>query len=128
VRVRILVEVIGDDGRTVRKQSAIIVPPAVVKTNSVVCESQDDILRFVLDDVVSSALGAVSRPQSPQVALEEALLKGGGASGSGEPNKLEAMLGLDLIDHMDGIDSRKGGGRPQMTPSDLALPQTGTRR
>lgn len=127
MRVKILVEVIGDDGRKVRKQKSTEVPSAVLKSHSIVCESQDDLLGFILNDVVSSAIGAVSRPQAPQVALEEALMKPS-SSGSGSPNKLEAMLGLDIIDHMDGVEARKGGGQRKMTPGDLAIPQAGTRR
>lgn len=130
MRVRVLVEVIDDNGQKIRKQSSTTVPPAVVKTHGVVSESREDLLRFVLNDVVSSALGAVSRPQAPQQALEEAIMGGGGSGvrGTGKPNKLEEMLGLDIIEHMDGIDQRQGGRQRQKTPADLVRPQTGIRR
>jgi len=131
MRVRVLVEVIDDDGRRLRKQSSTEVPPAVVKTHRVVSESHDDLLRFVLNDVVSSALGAVSRPQAPQQALEEAIKTGGSRASRGAPgkaNKLDEMLGLDIIEHMDGMEQRQGGGQRPKTPADLARPQTGIRR
>ena len=126
MRVRILVEVIDDDGRRMRKQSSTIVPPGVVKTHSVVSESEDDLLRFILNDVVSSGLGAVSRPQAPQQALEEALVRGSSSGGSGQSNKLEKMLGLDIIDHMDAMEGGRSGS--SMTPASLAPPQTARRR
>ena len=130
MRVRVLVEVVDDDGQRIRKQSSTTVPPAIVKTHSVVSESREDLLRFVLNDVVSSALGAVSRPQAPQQALEEAITgRGSGARGApGKANKLEEMLGLDIIEHMDGLEQRQGGGQRQRTPADLVRPQTGIRR
>lgn len=128
MRVRILVEVVDDDGECVRKQTSAQVSDGVLRAHKVVCESRSDLLGFVLRDVVSSALGAVASPKAPQAALEEAI-SGRGPAGrreGGSPNKLEKMLGLDIIEHMDKLGG--GHGERKMTPADLALPQRGTRR
>jgi hypothetical protein len=126
--VRILVEVVGDSGRRVRKQKGIEVHPAVLREHMVVCEGEDELLSFVLDGVVSSALEPVSRAKPTAEALEEAIATGGPTREGGGKSKLDSMLGLDIIEHMDGLEARQGGGQPRQTPGDLALPQTGTRR
>jgi hypothetical protein len=130
MRVRILVEVVDDDGECVRKQTSAQVSEGILGAHKVVCESRSDLLGFVLQDVVSSAIAAVASPQAPKAALEEAI-SGRGPSGrreGGESNKLEKMLGLDIIERMDRMESRGAGGQRKMTPGDLALPQGGTRR
>jgi len=101
MKLRVIVEVV-DGQHGVRRRKEIEIPDRVLKDHGVLCESRDDLQRFVAEDVLSNAIGTILKPQGTTEAMDKAIRDGGtpGASGS---NKLGEMLGLDIIDHMDNV-------------------------
>jgi hypothetical protein len=130
VKLRVTVEVLDEEtGKGSRRRRELEVPPAVLNVHEVLCEDQQELRKFVADDVLSAALGAVAAPQSSARALDEQLRatepgSGLGSSGGRRASKLESMLGLDVIDHMDSLERPSQQQQP-VSPSSKTLPGWG---
>lgn len=114
MRLRVIVEVVDDETRSgTRRRKEVEVPSRVLNVHKVLCESRKELRAFVADDVMSSALSAVMGRQNNVDALSEALspepIRGnahGQTSSRKGASKVEALLGLDVIEHMDGLDNQ----------------------
>jgi hypothetical protein len=112
VKLRVTVEVLDEEtGKGSRRRRELEVPPAVLNVHEALCEDQQELRKFVADDVLSAALGAVAAPQSSARALDEQL-------------RAESMLGLDVIDHMDSLERPSQQQQP-VSPSSKTLPGWG---
>lgn len=135
MKLRIIVEVVDDKTRKgTRRRREIEIPGRVLNVHKALCESRRDLRAFVADDVMSAAIGAVSSQQTPMESLNEALLapsspvqspqlaqpspqSGRAPAKGGGHNKLESFLGLDVIDHMDGMEAMvESHAPPQQQP------------
>jgi hypothetical protein len=118
VKLRVIVEVVDETTRKgTRRRREVEIPARVLNIHSALCESSGDLRAFVANDVMSGALSAISGQQTATEALNEALLTEPSPAPApqtprnGRPapkrhNKVESFLGLDVIEHMDGLDSR----------------------
>lgn len=109
MRLRIIIEVVDETRKGTRRRREIDVPDRVINVHKALCEGRRELRALVADDVMSAALKSVSGQQVDTEALSEALA--GPSSGSHQQplsghNKLESFLGLDVIEHMDNLDSR----------------------
>jgi len=142
MKLRIIVEVVDPQTRKgTRRRREVEIPARILNVHKALCESRRDLRAFVADDVMSAAIGAVSSQQSVTEALSEALLTEPSPRSQSQPvqvsaprgappkrqlNKIESFLGLDVIEHMDGIDSRsKDVERAQKAQQAAALAAAG---
>jgi len=108
MRLRVMVEVIDGDGTKVRRLKTVEVPAKVLKINAVLCESRDELRNQVADDAISKALSTVMTPEAAMGPADLPSLSapsGGGASP--KDAKLEQLLGLGLMEHMDSLDAQR---------------------
>lgn len=126
MKLRVTVEVLDEEtGKWSRRRRELEVPPGVLNVHKALCENRRALRKFVADDVLSAALGAVAAPQSSARALDEQLRatepgKSFGVSGGGKPSKLESMLGLDVIDHMDRLERPSQQHSASLSPKTLS--------
>lgn len=121
MKLRIIVEVVDEKTRKgTRRRREVEIPGRILNVHKALCESRRDLRAFVADDVMSAAIGSVSSQQSTVDGLSEALLTEPSPQRQSQPiqvtqnrapqrtthNKVESFLGLDVIEHMDGLDSR----------------------
>jgi hypothetical protein len=126
MKLRIIVEVVDEEtSKGTRRRREIEIPKRVLNINKTLCESRRDLRAFVADDVMSGALGTILGQQSGTDRLGEALLMepspqsqpssqsqpqphGGSPQPIPQkaPSKIESFLGLDVIEHMDGVEAQ----------------------
>lgn len=122
MKLRVIVEVVDETTRKgTRRRREVEIPARVLNIHKALCEDRRDLRAFVANDVMSGALSAISGQQTATEALSEALLTEPSSASQPQPprngqpapqpapqrhNKVESFLGLDVIEHMDGMDSR----------------------
>jgi len=117
MRLRVVVEVLDEEtGKGTRRRREMEIPPRVLNVHKVLCESRKELRGLLADDVVSGALATVSNPHATD-ELGEAMLaeEKPARSPSRSPrrqSKMDSFLGLDVIEHMDKLES----GGPQSAP------------
>lgn len=105
MKVRVLVEVLGDGGEKVRRLQTVDVSPKAAK----LYESFGS-LDFIAEDVMSGALAAVQSKAMPSAALDAQASLPGKDPGN---TMLEDSLGLDIVENMLKKD---GAGAAQSQP------------
>ena len=94
MKLRVVVEVV-DEQKGVRRKKDILIPKNTIKTYSILSENRDQIRSLIADDIISNIVRhLMNRPER----LDEAV-KGG--SSEQYFSKINDLLGLDIIDHMD---------------------------
>ena len=130
MKLRIIVEVVDEKARKgTRRSREIDIPGRVLNVHKALCESRRDLRAFVAADVMSAAIGVVLGQQNPMESLNEALLapsspvqspqsqRGGQPVTGGGHSKLESFLGLDVIQHMDGLEVMVESHTPVQAPA-----------
>lgn len=111
MKVRVLVEVVQDDGRVLtRGMRQTSVAPKTLKLYEMMGH---DMVSFLADDVISGALKAVQFGTVRSRAVAELETKPA-TDDAGQPtgrSVMEEALGLDLIEHMVQKD---GAGQPKV--------------
>lgn len=106
-------------GKTERKMKTIEVPEKTVKLHSMMCEDVSDLRSSIASDVLSNAMSAVAGPAAQKLdpmSMTSGPPKAGKAQSAAD-KKLNEMLGLDLLEHIDKVDGRAPmgqGGVPAM--------------
>ena len=112
MKLRILVEV-THQGKTERKMRTITVPDKTVKLHSMMCEDVSDLRSSIASDVLANAVSAVAGPAAQKL---DPMAMTSGPPKAGKPQsavdkKMNEMLGLDLLEHIDKVDGRAPMGK-----------------
>ena len=112
MKLRIMVEV-THQGKTDRKMKTIEVPEKTVKLHSMMCEDVSDLRSSIASDVLANAVSAVAGPAAQKL---DPMAMTSGPPAPGKPKtaadkKLNEMLGLDLLEHIDKVDGRAPMGK-----------------
>lgn len=104
MRVRVLVELVDDQGERVgRKMRVIKVPPNRLKL--IESFQGENAVNFILEEALTGAVGVFLAPTQNPAEVS------GLDPASAPKNKLNEMLGLDIIEKLDRKDG-VGGSRP----------------
>lgn len=144
-RLKITVVAIDEDRKTkATYQHGVEVPDSTYKMNeALTAQDPDETLRMVSQGAISAAVASVQPKGSGDNASQLGQMMEGASAkppprGTPQGKKLESMLGLDIIEHMDRQDrgevtpgASEGGGPPQWArqqmqpqgPRPIARPQ-----
>jgi len=130
MKLRVIVEVVDEKTcKGTRRRREVKIPDSVLNIHKVLCESRKDLRALVADDVISAAIKTVSSSQNTTEAMQQAFLSepsptpnsvqeqtSSQHSKKRTHNKIDSFLGLDVIEHMDGIDSVVASHQPKSQP------------
>jgi len=127
VKVRVIVEVVDEKTkRGVRRRRTIKPNERALKSFRALCESTDELITMIADDVAVRAVESIERPESTMnAATFGALDEVSGPSerqqspvAQKQTKKVDDFLRLDLIEHMDGLDNMS-----QLRAQQMVAPQ-----
>lgn len=119
MKARITIDVIGDDGRSVREQRVVNINKRVIHIYEAV--ETAGVARMVAQDMLSHALRAVE----PSARVQHSMPAAGPSAAPVRRNTgIAATLGLDLIQEAVG----KEGPDKQMGPGPIGFGRPGERR